>query len=151
MAAGDAEWKRLLDRHDQVCRSTLDRYRGRWVKHTGDGLLATFDAPGLALDCADELRSALSAHGVSIRAGLHTGEIELRGQDVAGIGVHIASRISSLAGPDEVLASRVVKDLVAGSGHVFTSRGMHALKGVPDQWEIVAVEAYSFPADTAPA
>lgn len=144
-AAGDAEWRKLLDRHDQICRTTLDRYQGRWVKQTGDGMLATFDAPGVALECAEELRGQLSAAGVSIRAGMHTGEIEVRNNDIAGIGVHIAARISSLAGPGELLVSRVVKDLVAGSGHVFTSRGVHPLKGIPDEWEILAVETGSQP------
>ncbi len=139
-AVGDAEWTRLLDRHDQICRTTVERCQGRWVKHTGDGLLATFDAPGRALDCAEDLRDQLSALGVSIRAGIHTGEIEQRREDVAGIGVHVASRIASLAGSEEVLASRVVKDLAAGSGHAFSSRGLHNLKGIPEQWEVLAVE-----------
>jgi pimeloyl-ACP methyl ester carboxylesterase/class 3 adenylate cyclase len=151
VASGDAAWRRLLDRHDQICRATVARYEGRWVKQTGDGVLVTFDTPGVALDCAQALRGQLSAAGVSIRAGLHTGEIELRDNDVAGIGVHIASRISSLAGSGEVLASRVVKDLVAGSGHLFTGRGVHALRGVPDQWEIVAVEPDRVAAGAAPA
>ena len=114
-------------------------------------MLVTFDTPGIALDCVQALRGQLSAAGVSIRAGLHTGEIELRDNDVAGIGVHIASRISSLAGSGKVLASRVVKDLVAGSGHLFTGRGVHALRGVPDQWEIVAVEPDRVAAGAAPA
>jgi len=112
---------------------------GRLVKGTGDGVLATFDAPARGLRCADTLRSALSDAGIAIRAGVHTGEVELRGDDVAGIGVHIAARVAALAGAGELLASRTVKDLVAGSDYAFSSRGVHSLKGVPEEWELLAV------------
>ena len=104
------------------------------MKGTGDGVLATFDAPARGLRCADTLRSALSDAGIAIRAGVHTGEVELRGDDVAGIGVHIAARVAALAGAGELLASRTVKDLVAGSDYAFSSRGVHSLKGVPEEW-----------------
>ena len=113
--------------------------RGRFVKGTGDGILATFDAPSRGLLCADTLRSSLAQAGITIRAGVHTGEVELRGDDVAGIGVHIAARVAALAGSGELLASRTVKDLTAGSGYTFTTRGTHTLKGVPDEWELLAV------------
>ena len=139
-SAGDAEWRRLLDRHDEICHSTIAGHGGRTVKGTGDGVLATFDAPGRALQCADGLRHRLSETGIKIRAGVHTGEVELRGDDIGGIAVHIASRVESAAGAGEVLASRTVKDLTAGSDYAFESRGVHQLKGVPDDWELFAVE-----------
>ncbi len=136
---GDRAWREVLDRHDTISRSTVADCRGRFVKGTGDGVLATFDAPSRGLRCADMLRSMLADAGIAIRAGVHTGEVELRGDDVAGIGVHIAARVASLAGPGELLASRTVRDLSAGSGYTFTERGMHTLKGVPDEWELLAV------------
>ena len=138
-ALGDRAWREVLDRHDTISRSTVSEWDGRLVKGTGDGMLATFDAPVRGLRCADELRSSLADAGITIRAGVHTGEIELRGEDVAGIGVHIAARVAALADSGELLASRTVKDLVAGSDYTFTSRGMHSLKGVPDEWELLAV------------
>jgi hypothetical protein len=112
-------------------------YGGRLIKGTGDGVLATFDAPVRGLRCADKLRSSLADAGIAIRAGVHTGEVELRGDDVSGIGVHIAA----LAGSGEFLASRTVKDLVAGSDYAFTSRGVHSLKGVPEEWELLGVSS----------
>ena len=142
-ALGDSAWRELLDRHDEISRSAVIGCGGRLVKATGDGVLATFDAPGRGLRCAQTLRSALSDTGVAIRAGVHTGEVELRGEDVSGIGVHIAARVAALAGSGELLASRTVKDLVAGSGYAFESRGVHRLKGVPDEWELLAVESSS--------
>ena len=138
-ALGDRAWRQVLDRHDTISSSTVSECDGRMVKGTGDGMLATFDAPARGLGCADTLRSSLSDVGITIRAGMHTGEIELRGDDVSGIGVHIAARVAALAGSGELLASRTVKDLVAGSGYAFTSRGLHSLKGVPDEWELLAV------------
>jgi len=138
-ALGDRAWRQVLDRHDTISSSTVSECDGRVVKGTGDGMLATFDAPARGLRCADTLRSSLSDVGITIRAGVHTGEIELRGDDVSGIGVHIAARVAALAGSGELLASRTVKDLVAGSGYAFTSRGVHSLKGVPDEWELLAV------------
>jgi pimeloyl-ACP methyl ester carboxylesterase/class 3 adenylate cyclase len=140
-ALGDAAWRRLLDRHDKISQRTVADCGGRLVKGTGDGVLATFDAPARGLKCADTLRSALSDAGIAIRAGVHTGEVELRGDDVSGIGVHIAARIAALASSGELLASRTVKDLVVGSDYGFASRGLHQLKGVPDEWELLAVEA----------
>lgn len=136
---GDSAWRQVLDRHDTISRNAVADCGGRLVKGTGDGMLATFDAPSRGLRCADTLRSALSDAGIVIRAGVHTGEVELRGDDVAGIGVHIAARVAALADSGELLASRTVKDLAAGSGYTFTSRGAHSLKGVPDQWELLAV------------
>ena len=138
-AAGDSAWRQLLDRHDRISQSTVADCGGRLVKGTGDGVLATFDAPARGLQCANMLRSSLSDVGIAIRAGVHTGEVELRGDDVAGIGVHIAARVAALAGSGELLASRTVKDLVAGSGYAFASRGVHSLKGVPEEWELLAV------------
>ncbi|HEV3351863.1 MAG TPA: adenylate/guanylate cyclase domain-containing protein [Acidimicrobiales bacterium] len=133
---GDRRWRELLDHHDELARAQLDRHQGRLVKTTGDGLLATFDGPARAIRCASTLRQILP---VPIRAGLHTGEVELRGDDVGGIAVHIGARVAAIAGAGEVLVSRTVKDLVAGSGITFTDRGSHTLKGVPDEWQLYAV------------
>jgi class 3 adenylate cyclase len=138
-ALGDSAWRQLLDRHDRICQGTVSDCGGRLVKGTGDGVLATFDAPLRGLRCADTLLSTLADAGMTIRAGVHTGEVELRGDDVSGIGVHIAARVAALAGAGELLASRTVKDLVAGSDYAFASRGVHTLKGVPDAWELLAV------------
>jgi class 3 adenylate cyclase/predicted esterase len=138
-ALGDRAWRELLDRHDEICQGAVLDCGGRIVKSTGDGLLATFDAPLRGLRCADTLRCSLADAGIVIRAGVHTGEIELRGNDVAGIGVHIAARVAGLAGSGELLVSRTVKDLVAGSDYAFASRGTHILKGVPEEWELLAV------------
>jgi class 3 adenylate cyclase len=139
VAVGDSAWSQLLDRHDRISRSAVSDCDGCLVKAIGDGVLATFDAPAHGLRCAKMLRVGLSHVGVAIRAGVHTGEVELRDEDVAGIGVHIAARVAALAGAGELLATRTVKDLAAGSEHIFTSRGVHRLKGVPDEWEILAV------------
>ena len=133
---GDRKWREVLDQHDEVARSELERHQGRLVKSTGDGLLATFDGPARAIRCASALRDRLP---VPIRAGLHTGEVELRGDDVGGIAVHIGARVAAVAGTREVLVSRTVKDLVAGSGIAFEDRGTHTLKGVPDEWQLYAV------------
>ena len=133
---GDRRWRQLLDDHDDLARAELERFQGRLVKTTGDGLLATFDGPARAIRCASALREVLP---VPIRAGLHTGEVELRGDDVGGIAVHIGARVAAVAGAGEVLVSRTVKDLVAGSGIAFTDRGTHTLKGVPDEWQLYAV------------
>ena len=138
-AVGDSAWRQVLDRHDRISEEIVADCGGRVVKGTGDGLLATFDAPLRGLRCADTLRSNLAGSGIAIRAGVHTGEVELRGEDVAGIGVHIAARVAAIAGSGELLASRTVKDLVAGSDYSFKSRGLHSLKGVPEQWELLAV------------
>jgi class 3 adenylate cyclase len=137
-ALGDRRWKSVLDAHDRLGAREVERHGGRVVKTTGDGLLATFDGPARAVRCARQLCDALSSQGVTIRAGLHTGEIELRGEDVGGIAVHIGARVEAAARPGEVLVSRTVKDLVAGSGIVFADRGSHPLKGVPEEWQLFA-------------
>jgi len=137
-ALGDAAWRKVLDAHDATVRTYLERYRGREVKTTGDGFLATFDGPARAITCATELTRALKAADVDIRVGLHTGEVEIRGDDVGGIAVHIAARVQAEAQPGEVLVSRTVTELVAGSGIRFDDRGTHALKGVPGDWQLFA-------------
>jgi class 3 adenylate cyclase len=137
---GDRRWSELLATHDSVTRAELERFRGREIKTTGDGFLATFDGPGRAVRCACAIRDAVRALGISVRGGLHTGEIELLGDDIGGIAVHIAQRVQELAERDEVLVSRTVADLVGGSGMRFAERGTHALKGVPNQWQLFAVE-----------
>jgi class 3 adenylate cyclase len=136
---GDRRWKDVLATHDALVGAEVERFRGRMVKSTGDGVLATFDGPGRAIRCAFSIRDSVRSLGVDMRAGLHTGEIELRGDDVAGMAVHIGARVSALAGAGEVLVSSTVKDLVAGSGIDFEDRGEHELKGVPGSWKIYAV------------
>jgi class 3 adenylate cyclase len=138
---GDRCWRVLLDRHDELVRSAVERFRGRVVKLTGDGVLATFDGPARAIRCACALRDEVRAIGLELRAGLHTGEIERRGDDVGGIAVHLAARVKSFAKPGEVVVSRTVTDLVAGSGIEFDDRGEHELKGVPGSWKLFAVRA----------
>lgn len=137
---GDRRWKELLAMHDMVIRSELERFRGREVKSTGDGVLATFDGPGRAIRCALSIRNALRSVGIEIRAGLHSGEVELRGDDVGGIAVHIGARVAAVAGAGEVLVSRTVNDLVSGSGIEFEDGGEHELKGVPGSWKLFAVQ-----------
>lgn len=136
---GDRHWRELLDRHDEVLRDAVGRFQGRLVKTTGDGGLATFDGPTRAIEAARAIAHGTRALRLEIRAGLHTGECEVRGEDVGGIAVHIASRIAGLAAGGELLVSRTVKDLVVGSGIAFEDRGMHTLKGVPDQWHLFTV------------
>jgi class 3 adenylate cyclase len=138
-AIGDSAWRRTLDEHDAVVRGLLQRHRGKEIKATGDGFLATFDGPARAIRCASELPAALAPIGIQIRAGLHTGEVEVRGEDVGGIAVHIAARVQAQAEPGEVLVSRTVQDLVVGSGIAFADRGVRALKGVPGEWQLFAV------------
>ncbi len=135
---GDAEWRRLLAEHHYEVRTLLVQFRGHEVKTTGDGFLATFDGPARAVRCALAVRAALAAREITIRAGLHTGEIELTEHDVAGIAVHIGARICALAEPSEVLVSSTVKDLVVGSGLAFEPRGSRDLKGVPGPWALFA-------------
>jgi class 3 adenylate cyclase len=135
---GDRRWRRLLEEHDTVVRANLARFRGREIETTGDGFLATFDGPARAIRAAAAMRDELAELGLAIRVGLHTGEVELDGDHVRGIAVHIAARVLSLAGDGELLCSRTVRDLVAGSGFRFTPRGHHRLKGVPDEWELFA-------------
>lgn len=137
---GDQRWSEVLERHDRVAAQKIDRFRGRRVKTTGDGLVATFDGPARAIRCARSIQEAVHPLGINVRAGLHTGEIELRpDDDIAGIAVHIASRVSSLANADEIVVSRTVVDLVAGSGIDFVDRGEQELKGVPNLWQVFAV------------
>ncbi len=136
---GDRRWRELLETHHKIVRDELQRFRGREVKTTGDGFLATFDGPARAIRCGSAIVEALDAVGLEVRIGIHAGEIELIGDDVAGIAVHIASRVGALAGAGEVLVSETVKGLVAGSGVTFSDRGSHELKGVPDTWRLFAV------------
>jgi class 3 adenylate cyclase/pimeloyl-ACP methyl ester carboxylesterase len=137
---GDEAWTHVLDRHDALVAREVERHRGRSIKTTGDGMLATFDGPARAVRCAQAICAGVRSLGVEVRAGLHTGEIELRGDDIGGIAVHIGQRVSALSGAGEVLVSSTVKDLVAGSGLAFVDRGTHVLKGLPDQWRVFAVE-----------
>jgi pimeloyl-ACP methyl ester carboxylesterase len=139
-AEGDHRWRILLDAHDGAVRNELARFRGKEIKTTGDGFLACFDGPARAVRCANAITKAVKALGIDVRSGLHTGECEVRGDDLAGLAVHIASRVGSLAGPEEVLVSSTVKDLVAGSGISFRERGEHELKGVPDHWRLFVAE-----------
>jgi class 3 adenylate cyclase len=136
---GDRQWSRLLDAHDRVARELVERSGGRLVKSTGDGILATFDGPGAAIRCVIGLRGRLRELGIEIRAGLHTGEVQQRGVDVGGIAVHVAARVMAAAGTGEVLVSRTVRDLVAGSEVAFEDRGSHALKGVAGEWQLFAI------------
>jgi class 3 adenylate cyclase len=136
---GDRDWHALLDAHDAVVRSQLARFRGREVNTSGDGFLAMFDGPQRAIRCAMSIRDAVQSLGIEVRAGLHTGECEVRGDDIGGIAVHIGARVSALAGPNDVLVSSTLRDLVIGSGLEFEERGAHQLKGVPGEWRLLAV------------
>ena len=140
---GDRRWRRLLEEHDAVVRANLARFRGREIETTGDGFLTTFEGPARAIRAAVAIRSEVAELGLRLRVGLHTGECELVDDHVRGIAVHIAARVLALAEPDEVLCSRTVKDLVAGSGFCFTDRGTHRLKGVPDEWRTYSAELTS--------
>jgi pimeloyl-ACP methyl ester carboxylesterase len=136
---GDQRWRELLEAQQRCVRAELDRHRGREVKSTGDGFLATFDGPARGILCGKAIVDSVHSIGLDVRVGLHSGEVEVMGQDVGGIAVHIASRVGSLAGSREVLVSETVKGLVAGSGITFEDRGEHELKGVPDSWRLFAV------------
>jgi class 3 adenylate cyclase len=138
---GDKRWRQLLDQHDAVVRQQLELFRGHEVDTTGDGFFATFDGPARALRCAVAIREALRAIGIDVRIGVHTGEVEIRGDGFSGIGVHIGARVGARAEAGEVLVTRTVTDLVAGSGIQFVDRGRAALKGVPGEWELAAVAA----------
>jgi class 3 adenylate cyclase len=138
---GDRRWRALLDGYDAEVARNLDVFRGQQVKNIGDGTLATFDGPARAIRCALAVREAVAPYGLDLRCGLHTGEVEVRGEDVSGIAVHTAQRVQSHAEPGEVLVSRTVMDLVAGSGIAFQDRGEHELKGVPGAWRLFAVDA----------
>jgi pimeloyl-ACP methyl ester carboxylesterase len=135
---GDASWRKILDTHDGIVREEINRFRGHEVKMTGDGFLATFDGPARAVQCAQSVMRRVRTCGVEVRAGVHTGECEMRGDDVSGIAVHVGARVMGLAGPGEVLATRTVRDLVVGSGLSFEPRGEHALKGVDEPVAVFA-------------
>ncbi len=141
IAMGDERWSELLSMHHEIVRRELDLFDGQEVDTAGDGFFALFDGPARAIRCALGIRDKLRAAGIDIRAGVHTGEIERAGQDVRGVAVHIGARVAAKAGRGELLVSRTVVDLVAGSGIVFTDRGEHELKGVPGSWRIFAVDA----------
>ncbi len=138
-ALGDDRWRNLLDSHDRVVRDQLRRFRGVEIKTTGDGFLASFDGPARAVRCGRAIVEAADGFGLQLRTGLHTGECEVRDDDLGGLAVHIAARVSALAGPGEVLVSSTVKDLVVGSGIEFEDRGEQELKGVPGSWRLFAV------------
>ncbi len=137
--AGDRRWRVVLDEHDVDAGRLLDRHDGVLVKTTGDGILARFDTPAQAVRAATAMVDAAQANGLQLRAGLHTGEVELRGDDIGGLAVHIASRVSSMAGPGEVLVTGTVRDLVVGSGIIFDDRGPQSFRGVPGEWQVLAV------------
>jgi class 3 adenylate cyclase len=136
---GDRRWRELLERHNAVVRRELLRYRGREVDSAGDGFLATFDGPARAIACASAILDGVREFGLTLRAGLHTGECEIADGKVAGIAVHTGARVAARAKSDEVLVSSTVKDLVAGSGLAFSERGTHELKGIPGEWRLFAV------------
>jgi len=139
---GDRGWRALLERHDALVREQVERYRGRFVKSLGDGMLATFDGPSRAISGAIAIRDGARLLGLEVRAGLHTGELEvLENDDIGGLAVHIGARISSLAGPGEVLVSSTVRDLIVGADQTLTDRGEQQLKGIPGAWRLFAVEA----------
>jgi class 3 adenylate cyclase len=143
---GDSAWRAVLQKHDELVRAQLIAHEGQEIKHLGDGFLAIFDRPARAVRCATRIAAEASEIGIGIRAGLHTGECERRGGDVAGLAVHIGARVGALAGPGEVLVSGTVRDLVLGSGIKFAERGLHTLKGVPGQWQLFSVADISPPA-----
>jgi class 3 adenylate cyclase len=138
-ALGDRPWRELLEAFYAKVREVLKQYRGREINTSGDGFLATFDGPARAIRCAGAIRDTLRALTLEVRCGLHTGECEIVGNDLAGIAVHTGARVAGLAGPGEVLVSQTVRDLVAGSGLCFEDRGVHPLKGVPNEWRLYRV------------
>jgi class 3 adenylate cyclase len=138
-ALGDLQWHDLLDNHDRIVRHRLERFRGREVNTAGDGFVATFTSPSVAIDCAEAILDAVRPLGIEVRAGIHAGEVEVRGDDIAGMAVHIAARVAALAGPSEVLVSSTVREIVTGSRRTFDDRGEHELKGVPGRWRVHAL------------
>jgi class 3 adenylate cyclase len=136
---GDSRWRELLDRHDELIRTEVRRFRGAVIKFIGDGTLSVFDGPGRAIECACTLREAVKSLGIELRAGIHTGDVEIRRGDIGGIAVHIGARVAAQASRSEILVSQTVADIVAGSGIQFQSRGAHELKGVPGTWQLSAV------------
>jgi class 3 adenylate cyclase len=139
-ALGDDRWRDLLDNHDNIVRHEIQRFGGREVNTAGDGFVATFISPSAAIVCADAIVDAVRVLGIEVRVGIHAGEVEVRGADVAGMAVHIGARVAALAGPGEVLVSSTVRDIVTGSRHRFAERGERELKGVPGQWRLYALE-----------
>ena len=138
-ALGDDRWHALLDNHDYVVRHTLERFRGREVNTVGDGFVATFTSPSVAIDCAEAIVEAVLPLGIEVRVGIHAGEVEMRGDDVAGMAVHIGARVSAMAGPSEVFVSSTVRDIVTGSRRTFDERGEYELKGVPGRWRVYSL------------
>ncbi|HXS47384.1 MAG TPA: adenylate/guanylate cyclase domain-containing protein [Solirubrobacterales bacterium] len=138
---GDRRWRDLLEQHQELVRSSLQRFDGREVKTTGDGFLAVFDGPTRAAECARAIADEMPSLGIEVRAGLHTGEVELMGDDIGGIAVHVAARVAALAAARTVLASRTVRDLAAGSGIEFDPAGRHTLRGVAEEWDVYSVAA----------
>jgi class 3 adenylate cyclase len=138
---GDRRWRELLEVHNHTSARQIERHRGRLVKSMGDGVLAVFDAPGRAVRCAQAIMADIHQLGCEAYAGLHAGEVELLGDDIAGIAVHIAARVMASAAPGEIVVSRTIKDLLTGSGLQFEDRGLHTLRGVPDQWQLFAALA----------
>jgi len=138
-ALGDLRWRQLLDEHDGVIREELRHHRGREINTTGDGFVASFDGPGRAIRCAQAITARTHTLGLDVRAGLHTGECEMRGKDLGGLAVHIAARVGALAEPNEILVSGTVRDLVMGSEIEFIDRGERELRGVPGTWKLFAI------------
>lgn len=136
---GDHRWRDLLDNHDTIVRHELERFGGREVNTAGDGFVATFTSPSAAIACADAIVDAVRVLGIEVRVGIHAGEVEVRGADVAGMAVHIGARVAALAGPSEVLVSSTLREIVTGSRHRFAARGEHVLKGVPGDWRLYAL------------
>jgi class 3 adenylate cyclase len=139
---GDRRWRELLEVHESVVRREVDAARGRLVKSTGDGMLATFDGPARGIRAVAGIERMLEPVGLQVRGGVHCGEVELIGGDVGGIAVHTAARVAAEAGPGEVLVSQTVKDLVTGSGLEFEDRGVRSLKGVPGEWRLFALAGH---------
>jgi class 3 adenylate cyclase len=133
---GDSEWRALIRRHDDIVRGQLQHFGGKEIDRTGDGFLSAFESPARAIRCAQAIGAAVQSLGLRVRAGVHSGELEVLGHHLGGIAVHIGARITALAGPDEVLVSQTVRDAVIGSGIAFEDRGAHELKGVPGQWQL---------------
>jgi class 3 adenylate cyclase len=140
VALGDHTWRVLLDAHDRAVREQIRRFKGREIKTTGDGFLVSFDGPARAIRCAQAIGQTVGQLGIEVRTGLHTGECEVRGDDLGGLAVHVAARVAALAPPGAILVSGMVKDLVAGSGIEFEDRGERELKGVPGSWKLFAVQ-----------
>ena len=138
-ALGDDRWHALLDNHDNIVRRELERFRGIEVNTVGDGFVAMFPSPSAAIQCASAIVDAVRPLGIEVRVGIHAGEVEVRGDDIAGMAVHIGARVAALAGPSEVLVSSTVREIVTGSRRTFDDRGEHDLKGVPGRWRVYAL------------